>query len=115
MLCGKRKIGVLQRRVIRADGARPGDDDKIISTGKRSLVQPVNFTQLPAQPVALHGMGQLRDDGQTDAVRLRTEIPAVENEIAVGRAASLAVETAEDMIKLQRGILLHNRPPLNSC
>ena len=40
---------------------------------------------------------------------------AVEHEIAVGRAASLAVETAEDMIELQRGRKLHKRPPLNSC
>ena len=57
----------------------------------------------------------IRADGQTDAVRLRTVFPAVEHEIAVGRAASLAVETAEDMIELQRGRKLHKRPPLNSC
>ena len=91
---------MLQRRVIRADGARPCDDDKIISAAERSLVQPVNFTQLPAQAVALHGMGQLCADGQTDAVRLRAVFPAVEHEIAVGRALALAVEAAEDMIEL---------------
>jgi len=98
-----------------AEGVGRGGDDKIIARDKRSLVQPVNFTQLTAQAVALHGMGQLCADGQTDAVRLRAVFPAVEHEIAVGRTLPFAVEAAEDMIELQRGRKLHKRPPSGNC
>ena len=58
------------------------------------------LAQLAAQPVAVHGMGQLGADGQADAVLPGAVFAAVEHEIAVGRALALAVEAAEDMIEL---------------
>ena len=63
-------------------------------------MQPVDLAQLAAQPVAVHGVGQLGADGQADAVLPGAVFAAVEHEIAVGRALALAVEAAEDMIEL---------------
>ena len=55
-----------------------------------------------AELIASHGMSQLGRNSQADAVGLGTVAAAVEHQIDVGGALSLAVQAAKQVIQLQR-------------
>ena len=59
-----------------------------------------DFTKVTGRVKAMHGVGQIRADGQTDAVARGAVSAAVEHKIAVCCALALVVEPAEDMIEL---------------
>ena len=103
---GQGKVSSGQLLEIRADGAAAGNHHNVPAGPEQGFVEPINFPQAAADPIADHSMTQLFADGDAYPIGTSPIFPGVENHQAVGVARG-GVKPPEDVIQFQAAGKFH--------
>ena len=95
---------------VRGDAAASCHHNNIVAGLKQVLIEPVDFPQTAAGPVADHGMAQLFTGGDAHPIHTQAVGSGVKHQHSVGKTLG-SIEPAENVLQFQRAGKFHTLPP----